>query len=76
MDGINTLLDEDAGSSEYGDEFACARIQHETSNAVAWTPKADRSDPVGSLALRKVRGLTLITETKTCKANNKSPKPS
>ena len=75
MDGINALPDEDVGSSEYGDESACAFLQHETSNAVAWTSKVDRGD-LGSLVLRKVRGLTLITETKTCKANNKSPKPS
>ena len=32
MDGCDPLPDADIGTCRYGDEFACARLQHETGN--------------------------------------------
>ena len=44
MDGIGPLPDEDAEEGEYGDEFACAGVQHETSDIDTGSRPDDRGD--------------------------------
>jgi len=44
MDGVDALPDEDAEEGEYGDEFARAGIQHETSDIDTGSSPDDRGD--------------------------------
>ena len=64
LDGIDALLNEDAGSSEYRDGASGARLQHETCDQPAWCAKDHRGDLTRSFVFTKSRAITQIWRPK------------